>query len=1759
MATLVEVVKHGSALHVDASVQKLAGQLNKPNSAEVYPLHVAVWRNHLPIIERLLEAGALTHCTDGESGWTPLHRAVYLGHLAAAATLLQAGAAVDTSDLQGRTPVDLVSSELRRLPAEGAGRSSSIYSWGSGANYQLGTGSDDFHLNPLRVEALQGLGVVAVAAAKFHSAALTGDGRLLTWGWGRGGRLGHPEYNIHSGETALIHPWQVAGLGRRVVVSVAAGKHHMVVATSTGDIWSWGGNRDGKLGYPNVDTQPTPRKVEFRGRAALVAASNRHSACLTTAGEVWTWGANNEGQLGYGTSNSANNPTPRLVETMKGKALVALSLAKRHTVVLSAEGDAFTWGHRLVTPRRVPLAGCRDTARLAAVQQQQQQQVGGSGPARASAGAGGAASSATAAWQPGIVITGGGLDVRFHRNHAEVVRPEAALVAAGYSHTTVVTRSGDVLCWRSADLALRPQEVGGPLAGKRVVSVAAAKTRTVVVTDMGQVYMWECKEQQPQRTIVGGAASSGPGVGVTGGGAANKGTDAQGGSTGAAAAAAAAAGSAAGSGARGATAGAVTSLASTAAAAAGVPSGGNGVTMGLSYVCSSGGGGGGSFGSVEEAPAIVPVRVPGLTCVIQAAVGEKHTLALQAWTLPPMPDEHGVMPTLQRRRRQRRSDGSSGFDGSGSEDESCNVAGGWWRLQGKSFRGGGGGGRGGGGGGSGAATATVGSLTRGGLGLGSPIGLGMGPPPPLGSSPLARSLGRGADMIPSPMAIGSNGATAAAASLMGAFDRRERRQEVAAAAAVIAADDEFRGPGWELFSHRPAAADSSPWSCRRHSSAGGFAEDDGDEMFSFVDGEGGATMPSGRGSDAGLGGGTAGGPVSSLQVLCQRVVAAHLVDPRTALPILEYADVAGAMLLRCYCLAVAVANLDCTLVEAPGGLTGLPPHLLAELEHLYRTALLAPPPAVQPPAAPSASPALGNGSATAVVETTAFGVLGSSPPSTSNALYGSSLGGGSGGSGCGGYETQLAALEAFHRRRPLISRLQLGRRPTAAPAWLEGATATDRMAPQISSRLAAAALTALGAVGHAISASHVGLSGPEGSAVSGAAALAAGSAGAGSSEADTEVHRLAQNLQRKLQQITSLEELQRGGRQLDAQQHAKLSQRGALQEALLALAAGASVESVKQAIAHSAEVARKLAARPDATQALVSATVTTAMAAAGSGRAGGGTRGATASAGAAVSSAAQSVQQQQQQQSDGGGSGRRRGAKDASSAAGSGAPDAGAPLVSSASDSTATTVVPLPSDSMANSHLISQPPTGSAVGANVGPPPGTPVVPAMAGAPAGSSAGSAKKHQQRRGALSVFLSGALDQPVSLPPALSPPAATVPAGPKPPAWGGAKLPAAAAPGSSLRELLSQQPASSVVTAGPAQQQHQPLTAAASPAAPSRSSTGFGFASSGPGGNSLTARTPSGPLPLPLAAAAGASASSFPIAAAAGAALGGRKPTPSPFTTSSAKGTSTSPPMALGPTGASTLLASATTGSGAGSSSSVKLTLAEFMSGKPITAPQQMTSQRIREQEREPGGPAWGGVLGSSPVTAKSLLDIQAEQAQVQKRATAGRVRQAGTGGPVGAQASGVHSATPNAVVPAAAAAAAAAPAGSSPSMGRSLLLGSTQGGAPPSHQPSKWFIPEECQPVVAAKPLTAIQIEERAIKEITARYSGRVVARVVQHAHVDAAVAAAPAKSPGTTVTVGRTNSAVSAVTALSGSVTRSAAGGTATHRSKQKAAKGSAS
>ncbi|KAL3535977.1 hypothetical protein ACH5RR_004438 [Cinchona calisaya] len=452
------VTREGSMADVElelALLKKTGGIVNARNSFGLTPLHIATWRNHIPVVRRLLAAGADPNARDGESGWSSLHRAIHFGHLAVASVLLLSGASITLEDSKSRTPIDLVSGPLLQISGDGNDSvATEVFSWGSGVNYQLGTGNAHIQKLPCKVDTLNGSSVKLISAAKFHSVAVTARGEVYTWGFGRGGRLGHPDFDIHSGQAAVITPRQVSsGLGARRVKTIAAAKHHTVAATQGGEVFTWGSNREGQLGYTSVDTQPTPRRVSsLKSRIVAVAAANKHTVVISNSGEVFTWGCNKEGQLGYGTSNSASNYIPRLVEYLKGKIFIAVTAAKYHTIVLGSDGEVFTWGHRIVTPRRVVIA--RNIRKL------------------------------------------GNTPLKFHRKE----RLHVGAIAAGVTHSMALTDDGALFYWVSSDPNLCCQQLYS-LCGRSIVRISAGKYWIAAVTDTGDVYMWDGKKRKDEPPI----------------------------------------------------------------------------------------------------------------------------------------------------------------------------------------------------------------------------------------------------------------------------------------------------------------------------------------------------------------------------------------------------------------------------------------------------------------------------------------------------------------------------------------------------------------------------------------------------------------------------------------------------------------------------------------------------------------------------------------------------------------------------------------------------------------------------------------------------------------------------------------------------------------------------------------------------------------------------------------------------------------------------------------------------------------------------------------------------------------------------------------------------------------------------------------------------------------------------------------------------------------------------------------------------------
>ncbi|QDZ23007.1 RCC1-like chromosome condensation regulator protein [Chloropicon primus] len=418
-------------------------------------LHCAVWKNDIELVDLLLSHGANPDVQDRESGWTALHRACYFGHLILVVRLLKAKAKVNLEDRKGRTAFDLLSHEVTPLIETTEG--GEVFSWGMGTNFQLGTGCmyeqnmptpvTAFCLGDDKEEDSSQERVSQVSCAKYHSCAVTTSGQLYTFGFGRGGRLGHEDSHVHSGMHAVLEPRVVRSLLKVKVTMVAAAKHH-TVCLAAGDVYTWGSNKDFRLGYTGVDSQPTPRRVaSIKANVLSITAANKHSGAVTSSGDLLTWGSNHKGQLGYGTTESASNATPRIVEALKSGVTKA-SASKNHTIVLLRDGEVWTFGHKITTPQKVAFNSVL--------------------PNRSS----------------------GEKRIEFHDDHLAIFRPHMVEVAAGTAHSTAISSLGVVYVWNSFDPSLTAWQVRIPGVA---LSASSAKEMTCVCTECGNVYAFEGK------------------------------------------------------------------------------------------------------------------------------------------------------------------------------------------------------------------------------------------------------------------------------------------------------------------------------------------------------------------------------------------------------------------------------------------------------------------------------------------------------------------------------------------------------------------------------------------------------------------------------------------------------------------------------------------------------------------------------------------------------------------------------------------------------------------------------------------------------------------------------------------------------------------------------------------------------------------------------------------------------------------------------------------------------------------------------------------------------------------------------------------------------------------------------------------------------------------------------------------------------------------------------------------------------------------
>jgi parallel beta-helix repeat protein len=255
---------------------------------------------------------------------------------------------VDTSGvLAGKTITAIAAGEKHSIALSSEGK---VYSWGSNAFGQLGTTTVTSTLRPIEVDmsgALAGKTITQIAAGNFHSVALASDGTVYTWGKGANGEIGNGSTNNQFTPVAVSTSGMLAG---KIVTAIAAGTSFCLTLASDGGLYSWGNNGAGQLGNGSYMNSSVPVAVNMSGVLAgksvtAITCGGTFGAALSSDGLFYGWGENYYGQLGTGSPGYTTLPVAANTSgALAGQTLTAIRGGGAHSLALASDGRVYSWG-----------------------------------------------------------------------------------------------------------------------------------------------------------------------------------------------------------------------------------------------------------------------------------------------------------------------------------------------------------------------------------------------------------------------------------------------------------------------------------------------------------------------------------------------------------------------------------------------------------------------------------------------------------------------------------------------------------------------------------------------------------------------------------------------------------------------------------------------------------------------------------------------------------------------------------------------------------------------------------------------------------------------------------------------------------------------------------------------------------------------------------------------------------------------------------------------------------------------------------------------------------------------------------------------------------------------------------------------------------------------------------------------------------------------------------------------------------------------
>ena len=210
-----------------------------------------------------------------------------------------------------------------------------LWSWGSNNNGELGVNSRTAYSSPVQVGSATNWPTTTDYYGKMdggdgHVGAINTSGELFMWGTNGEGRLGLSNQTKYSSPVQIPGTWKVIGCGNEGSAGVK----------TDGTLWTWGRNEYGELGHNNKTDFSSPKQVGTSTDWEYVSVGDNNMQAVKTDGTMWGWGYNDQKQIGDGTDKSKSSPTQVPGTTWTKQMYTSYS----HTAAIKTDGTLWTWG-----------------------------------------------------------------------------------------------------------------------------------------------------------------------------------------------------------------------------------------------------------------------------------------------------------------------------------------------------------------------------------------------------------------------------------------------------------------------------------------------------------------------------------------------------------------------------------------------------------------------------------------------------------------------------------------------------------------------------------------------------------------------------------------------------------------------------------------------------------------------------------------------------------------------------------------------------------------------------------------------------------------------------------------------------------------------------------------------------------------------------------------------------------------------------------------------------------------------------------------------------------------------------------------------------------------------------------------------------------------------------------------------------------------------------------------------------------------------